>query len=430
MKEYDLKLTNESIEESLKKDGLNRNIKLNKLIEMLNNVAGNKIISIDGKWGCGKTIFLKQLEFINKNKVEAAELKMEAENIKKFNEAYFVYYYNAWENDFHTSPLLSLIYNLINDFPREKDHIASNKLELPFDLKEALKTISNNLVDINKVKSFKDIASEVYTAEEKKEALNNIINNILPNDKKLIFIIDELDRCKPDYAINMLEVIKHFYSSDKIIFLLGTNNEQLAHTVSNYYGTGFDGYRYLSKFYNLVIELNDVHSSDYLRNVIGIGKTSSYASNALYGVCSYFKFQMRDVNRILNDFDMLNEYFNTATYSLYMEDDILKYIFLPYCIALKIKDRVSLTEFFNGNGYEDLNTFVLSNNKLLDIVKYSLKINDSMEDEKEIQQSDVLKYLRDKYNSYFLNEINDWQIKKLKTMFMDIFSLLSNHTKF
>ena len=184
--------------------------------------------------------------------------KFNEDNIKAFKEKYEVYYYNAWENDMHSSPLLSLIYNLINDYPKEKDQTASGKIESPFDVIEGLKTVSQNFINLDKVKTYKDLTQEIHTSEEKKNALSNIIDNILPADKKLIFIVDELDRCKPDYAINMIEVIKHFYSNKRIIFLLCTNNLQLSHTISNYYGSNFDGYGYLNKIYNLIIELGDV----------------------------------------------------------------------------------------------------------------------------------------------------------------------------
>ena len=180
------------------------------------------------------------------------------DNIKAFKEKYEVYYYNAWENDMHSSPLLSLIYNLINDYPKEKYQTVSGKIESPFDDIEGLKTINKNFINLDKVKTYKDLTQEIHTSEEKKNALSNIIDNILPADKKLIFIVDELDRCKPDYAINMIEVIKHFYSNKRIIFLLCTNNLQLSHTISNYYGSNFDGYGYLNKIYNLIIELGDV----------------------------------------------------------------------------------------------------------------------------------------------------------------------------
>ena len=46
---------------------------------------------------------------------------------------------------------------------------------------------------------------------------------------------------------DMIEVIKHFYTNDKMVFLLGINNEQLSHTISNYYGVKFNSYGYLNK---------------------------------------------------------------------------------------------------------------------------------------------------------------------------------------
>ena len=85
MKEYDLEMTQENLKYSIENDTLDRNRKLNKLIELLNAIKGNKIISIDGKWGCGKTFFLKQLEYINKNDFVLKD-KFNEENIKIFKE--------------------------------------------------------------------------------------------------------------------------------------------------------------------------------------------------------------------------------------------------------------------------------------------------------------------------------------------------------
>ena len=111
MKEYDLELTDENIKNSINRDELKRNSKISKFIELLNNINCNKIISVDGKWGCGKTIFLKKIEILNKaNDEDIEKYTLNTDSVKEFNDKYFVYYYNAWQNDFHTSPLLSLIY--------------------------------------------------------------------------------------------------------------------------------------------------------------------------------------------------------------------------------------------------------------------------------------------------------------------------------
>ena len=155
-----MELSKERIIESIKRDTLKRNKKLNKLISLINNIRGGKIISIDGKWGCGKTVFLKQFQLLNEEKIDGIQ-DIDKETIKKYQDEYIVYYYNAWQNDYHESPLLSLIYNIINDFPNQKNQIASGKPELPFDLKKAIKTITYDFIDIDKVKSFKDIAESM-----------------------------------------------------------------------------------------------------------------------------------------------------------------------------------------------------------------------------------------------------------------------------
>lgn len=165
MKKYDMKLTEENLVDSIKKDYLGRNKKLSKLIDILNSLSSNVVISIDGNWGTGKTIFVKQLELINKKE----DLNvLNKDSIKKFKANYSVFYYNAWENDMHDSPLLSIIYNLINEYPDEKKQSVDSKVELPFNLKELLKSISGNLVDLDKFTSLK-IYLMKYLQQKKRE---------------------------------------------------------------------------------------------------------------------------------------------------------------------------------------------------------------------------------------------------------------------
>lgn len=68
MKKYDLEINDKNIIESIKNNYIRRNSKLNKLIEILNVQDTNKVIAIDGKWGCGKTVFVKQLQMLNEKK--------------------------------------------------------------------------------------------------------------------------------------------------------------------------------------------------------------------------------------------------------------------------------------------------------------------------------------------------------------------------
>jgi hypothetical protein len=66
----------------------------------------------------------------------------------------------------------------------------------------------------------------------------------------IIIIIDELDRCRPSYALKLFEEIKHLFDVHGLVFVLGMNGEQLAHSVSGTYGANFDGAAYLRRFIN------------------------------------------------------------------------------------------------------------------------------------------------------------------------------------
>jgi hypothetical protein len=64
----------------------------------------------------------------------------------------------------------------------------------------------------------------------------------------IIILIDELDRCRPTYAIKLLEEIKHLFDVPGLVFVLAMNVEQLGHSVCGAYGSGFDGRAYLRRF--------------------------------------------------------------------------------------------------------------------------------------------------------------------------------------
>ena len=424
MKKYDMQLTEDNLTNSIEKDYLERNKKLDKLITILNSLNSNVVISIDGNWGTGKTIFVKQLELINKKGNLNA---LNEDSVKKFIDDYSVFYYNAWENDMHDSPLLSLIYNLINNYPKEKKQTTNSKVQLPFNLKELLKSISGNLIDPDKVISFEDITKEIFTTEEKRNALNQLLKNIIPKDKKLLFIVDELDRCKPSFAVNLLETLKHFFNNDSIVFIVSTNNEQLSYTINNYYGNNFDGYNYLNKFYDLIIELEEIDTEKYLSNLFNINKTSQFWNYSLFGVIDYFKFNMREINRILSDYDLLGTYFQTSYGGIYEEDIIAKHVFLPYCLGLKIQNRNKLSLFLNGKGLNELLDFVIQEKKITRIVEREISRTDNQE---ENDKENIEKFITRRYNHYFTNDKDDtYELDYNKKNFLDTFSLLGDFTK-
>lgn len=425
MIKYEMNLDNQSILESILNNYIGRNKKLIKLIEILNSINDNKVISIDGNWGCGKTVFVKQLQLLGNSTYNDKLLSCNSINVnvlKNFQNKYIVNYYNAWEYDFYNYPLLSLIHNIIKVFPEYKSKIVNKKDGNPYSFNSFLKNISCELYDSKRIVSYQDIYENITKLEDNKIALNSLIDNIVPDDKKILLIIDELDRCKPSYAVELLEIIKHFFNNSKIVFIISTNNDELSHVINNYYGTNFDGYGYLNKFYDLIVTLNEIKPSYYLERVIKIGNFDYYYNYVVYCVCDYFHLTMRQINRLMSDFKFLEDFFNTSFGGIINNDIIVKYVFLPYTLTLRLINSKRLNDFINGNGVDELLDFVDNSYEIQGIIKneYSNRNNENI---------DIKKILRDKYDTFFVyNDSNNVSLNILKNTFYDTLSLLGDNT--
>ena len=85
-----------------------------------------------------------------------------------------------------------------------------------------------------------------------KNSLANFIEKST-EDKPVVFIIDELDRCRPNYAVEVLEQIKHLFSVPKIVFVLSIDKEQLGHAVRGVYGSEkLNADEYLRRFIDIL----------------------------------------------------------------------------------------------------------------------------------------------------------------------------------
>lgn len=128
MNRNDKLINDEILSESIQSDVLKRNNKLIVLSKLLSNLKNNTIISVDGRWGTGKTYFVKQFKYLVDNIENYKDNKILNENDKLyFNELHdsnLIVYYNAWENDMHSNALESLIYNILNEYPKFKNQVA------------------------------------------------------------------------------------------------------------------------------------------------------------------------------------------------------------------------------------------------------------------------------------------------------------------
>ena len=358
MKKYDLTLDDRNIIKTIEEDWLERNQKIINLMKLLNNIDENFILSIDGDWGTGKTFFVKQLKYIcnNLDAISCLRKNKDIEKIKQFSKKHLPIYYNAWENDNHGNALESLIYNILNEYPEYKKEI-----ENPKGLFASIKPILMNIIKkgslgiiskecFENLNSFEDLAKNIFTVEETINALNYLFNAILDKEERLLLIVDELDRCRPNYAVEMLETLKHCYNNSKLTIIVVTNNRQLSYTIKNYYGSEFDGYGYLNKIYDTVITLETENLDNYVKKHCQITKSINLPENMSVLLFKYLHFSYRECNKYMSMYRIVEPYtkfkddFNRDAFLF--ESDIL----LPISLALKIKNIDEYNKFVTGRG--------------------------------------------------------------------------------
>jgi len=251
-----------------------KNCKLNRepyaevLTRIVENYADGFVLAVDNEWGTGKTTFIKMWRQYLKD--------------REFSTLYF----NAWENDFENDVLVALISELEELKEAGKDEAKFKKVvdkAAPFVSKllpSLVKSITAKYAGEGFVKDvvegFAEITGEELQTEmqayakrkqgliEFRNSLQNFIKVITP-DKPLVFFIDELDRCRPNYAVEVLEQIKHLFSVDGIVFVLSIDKEQLGHAVRGVYNSEkIKAEEYLRRFIDLEYNIPEPKINDFL----------------------------------------------------------------------------------------------------------------------------------------------------------------------
>ena len=218
------------------------------------------VLAINGRWGTGKTTF-----------VEMWKAYLELDN-------FHTLYFNAWENDFISDPLVGLLGELKKINPQEKTKAAltsaintAGKIVLkaaPAMFKGVVKKYAGE--DIVNIfydgieegasmlkKEIENYESQKYSLKQFREELEKYVDEIC-DKKPLIFIIDELDRCNPHYAVKTLERIKHLFNIPNIVFVLSIDKEQLSNSIRGYYGSNLIAAdEYLKRFIDIEYILPD-----------------------------------------------------------------------------------------------------------------------------------------------------------------------------
>jgi hypothetical protein len=224
------------------------------LTDIVNTYADGFVLAINNEWGTGKTTFVKMWQqHLKKNKFKTI-------------------YFNAWENDFDSNPLVALmseLETLANDKNKkvfksvvEKGAVLVKNIA-PAILKAVADKYINSKVIADAIENTTKASTEIleeeikaYTSKKKtiiefRKELEKFVKQS-DNSKPLVFIIDELDRCRPNYAVEVLEQIKHFFSVSGIVFVLSIDKKHLSSAVKGFYGSEqIDSNEYLRRFIDL-----------------------------------------------------------------------------------------------------------------------------------------------------------------------------------
>lgn len=224
------------------------------LTDIVNTYADGFVLAINNDWGAGKTTFVNMWQ---------QQLN---------NEGFQTIYFNAWENDFDNNPLVAIMSELktLANTGNEKvfksviekgavliKNIAPAILKAVADKYIDSKVISDAIENTTKASTeileeeIKEYSSKKKTIIEFREELENFVKQGV-NKKPLIFIVDELDRCRPNYSVEVLEQIKHFFSVSGIVFVLSIDKKHLGSAVKGYYGSEqIDSNEYLRRFIDM-----------------------------------------------------------------------------------------------------------------------------------------------------------------------------------
>ena len=268
-------------------DEFNRKPIAENIIRLLTSTIDLSPMVIDGGWGTGKTEFCQKL------------IRLMQEQHRDYQPVYI----DAFRSDHSGEPLLALLAEIIKTCTPPKDsdeklieehkdrirkitkaagflmktvakaavgHVLKQNTD---DLAEELQQIMNNDQEADSLaETVTDAAATIAShtidatveallkeqieAEKNLETLKACLKE-LAADKPIILFIDELDRCRPDYAVDMLEVIKHVFDVENVKVVLVTNTKQLRAAINHRYGVEVDAHKYLDKFLKYSFALPD-----------------------------------------------------------------------------------------------------------------------------------------------------------------------------
>lgn len=378
-----------------------------------NSDSDSYVIALDSGWGTGKSFFIELL----KKDIEENE-----DNIK-------VVKYNAWENDYCDNAFNPLFYDILNnnifDSTTDKKNIEAlgaavksiikafgkDVISKTIGLDNTTEAVINTLADIKNfltknLPEIEELNSQRESFENFKKLLKSTSSWLSDNDKRLVVIIDELDRCKPTFAIQTLEIVKHIFDIENLTFIFAIDIHQLSHSIECVYGQGIDSTGYLCRFFDYIAKLPTSDITSYIQNTIAnidsIPKmqTTSYKNRKKY--CDFsedismffielydaFELSLRDLDTIIQSYkimldNFLSKYHTSIAHTMYLFYLTLKYknpelfynliVNTPSSVINHIEQYFKINKFVDNNNW--LNLEILHETKKLKDMALSVLLN-------------------------------------------------------
>jgi hypothetical protein len=127
------------------------------------------------------------------------------------------------------------------------DAIKDTTLAQVEEVNQTIRSVSSHSLMARRVTDFEEGKAAIHAMKDSLEAIVASLSGATLQPPIVIFI-DELDRCRPTYAVKLLEEIKHLFDVPGLVFIFAMNGDQLAHSVTSAYGVGFDGRAYIRRF--------------------------------------------------------------------------------------------------------------------------------------------------------------------------------------
>ncbi|MGU5680685.1 KAP family P-loop NTPase fold protein [Aeromonas allosaccharophila] len=336
----------------------------------------NYVLNLNAEWGAGKTWFIKRWYM---------ELKAH----------YPTVYIDAWQQDFSDDPLLTVISSIIEQLKM----IAGKENPIPEGMRQRLLGLFKVGGKLVLKAAIKKAGWEDEDFSLEGEEANQLVDALCSNQKEryesiqylkqeigqwiagavvlgkgdldypAFILIDELDRCRPSYAVEMLETIKHIFDIPKVVFVLATDTEQLQHAVKVIYGADFDAHTYLSRFFSRRFSLlsgsKRLFIESHLSNNVLVdysfdqiwpkGLNLESLATVLSSISDACQLSLRSTEKLIDRITLV---------LLNLEKDDVNVVFLSYLIAL---------HEMKPSDYEMIITMARSRQKLENIKMQEIK---------------------------------------------------------